>query len=47
MHASGVYSPVHRTSDIRAEDFGHRHWEYYTILADLDTPDGQPGATFR
>ncbi len=24
MHASGVYSPVHRTSDIRAEDFGDR-----------------------
>lgn len=26
MRASGVYSPVHRTSDIRAEDFGHRQW---------------------
>jgi hypothetical protein len=23
--ASGVYSPVHRTSDISAEDFEHRH----------------------
>lgn len=34
-----------RQAKIWAHDPDGAAWEYYTILADLDTPDGQPTAT--
>lgn len=34
-----------RQAKVWAHDPDGAAWEYYTVLADLDTPDGQPGAT--
>jgi catechol 2,3-dioxygenase-like lactoylglutathione lyase family enzyme len=33
-----------RQAKVWAHDPDGAAWEYYTVLADLDTPDGQPGA---
>jgi catechol 2,3-dioxygenase-like lactoylglutathione lyase family enzyme len=34
-----------RQAKVWARDPDGAAWEYYTVLADLDTPDGQPPAT--
>jgi hypothetical protein len=34
-----------RQTKVWAHDPDGAAWEYYTILADLDTPDGHPGTT--